>query len=235
MDTNVQQRSVALLWNASSGWSDSDREREAICTLLAADGTHVDVTQVERGANIVERSKTIAQSGVDVLVAAGGDGTINAAASALVHGRTALGVIPAGTLNHFARDLGLPLEPQGAARILADGRITKVDAAAVNGRVFINNAVLGFFPEYREYRERFDARGFGSSRLGRFVATAMALCVTLWRLPHLKISVHINGRMRTLRTPFVLVGNFKDTLNEVLDPRVSNGQHGLDYLVSRCS
>lgn len=205
--TANRERTISLLWNGSSGWRDSDRERSTICELLSGDGASVEVVQVERGMNIIERIREIASSDVDVLVAAGGDGTINAAASVLVHKRAALGVIPAGTLNHFARDLHIPLEPEEAARALVHARIAAVDAANVNGHVFVNNAVLGFFPEYRERRERLDARGLGASRVGRFVATVAALCMTLWRLPRLRITLDVDGRKRTLQTPFVLVGN----------------------------
>ena len=107
----VQQQICALLWNRSSGWSDSDEVRRKLESILSSGGARVDVKQVERGMNIQEESNAIVASGADVLIAAGGDGTINAAACALVHQRTALGVIPAGTLNHFARDLEIPLEP----------------------------------------------------------------------------------------------------------------------------
>src|SRR5438270_9553459 len=133
----TQQRSLAVLWNRSSGWSDSDRVRALVESALSSDGSSVDIRQVEHGMNIVEESKAIAAGGADVLVAAGGDGTINAAASALIRQPTALGVIPAGTLNHFARDLGIPLDPEEAAHAMREGRIIQVDAAAVQDRVLL--------------------------------------------------------------------------------------------------
>ena len=176
-------------------------------SVLGSDGSRVTVRQVQRGMNIVEASTRVAASGADVLVAAGGDGTINAAASALIYHATALGVIPAGTLNHFARDLHIPLGPEEAAQSLVDGQTIQVDAATVNGRVFINNSVLGLFPKYRSVREAWDRHGFGSSRLGRFIAIVAAVWRVFWRLPHLAVSMTINGRQHKLRTPFVLVGN----------------------------
>src|SRR3954447_14270136 len=148
----VQRRSLSLLWNNSSGWSDPDRIRSAVQSFLRDSGLRVGIHQVEKGMDILEESRSILAGGADVLVAAGGDGTINAAASALVHQSTALGVIPSGTLNHFARDLQIPLEPEKAAEVLVDGRLIRVDAGAVNGRVFINNSVLGLFPNYRRVR-----------------------------------------------------------------------------------
>lgn len=146
-------------------------------------------------------------SGADVLIAAGGDGTINAAASALIHQPAALGLIPAGKLNHFARDLGIPMDAEQAAQVVTHGHIVRVDVAAVNGRVFINNSVLGLFPKYRKAREPWDRRGFSASRIGRFIATVAALWRVFWRLPHVTISLDVDGQRRTLRTPFVLIGN----------------------------
>lgn len=206
MDTE-KQRSLALLWNSSSGWSDSDKTRLMVESVLSEDGSRVDVRQVDRGMNIFEESKAIAARGADVLVASGGDGTINAAASALIHQSTALGIIPAGTLNHFARDLHIPLDAEAAARALLDSRVIEVDAASVNGLIFINNSVLGLFPNYRTVREAWERHGFGASRLGRFIATMAAIVRVFWRLPHLRVSLLIQGRTHTLRTPFVLVGN----------------------------
>lgn len=203
----AQQQTRALLWNRSSGWSDSDAVRRKMESILSSGGARVDVIQVERGMSIQDESDRIVASGADVLIAAGGDGTVNAAASALVHEHTALGVIPAGTLNHFARDLQIPLDPEQAAQVLAEGRTIRVDAAAVNGRVFINNSVLGLFPKYRIVREAWDRHGFGSTRIGRFIATVAAVLKVFWRLPHLTVSFETQGRQRTLRTPFVLVGN----------------------------
>lgn len=203
----VGEASHALLWNRSSGWSDSDGIRQKIESILSNGSVRVEVRQVERGMNIQEESKAIVGSGANVLIAAGGDGTINAAASALINQPTVLGVIPAGTLNHFARDLEIPLEPEKAAQVLLEGRIIKVDAAAVNGRVFINNSVLGLFPNYRVAREAWERHGFGSTPLGRFVATVAAVLKIFWRLPHLTVTLNIEGRRRTFRTPFVLVGN----------------------------
>jgi diacylglycerol kinase family enzyme len=201
------QHSFALLWNRSSGWSDSDQERQKIESILSGGGSHLDVRQVERGMDILEQTKALVAGGADVLIAAGGDGTINAAASALVHQKTALGVIPAGTLNHFARDLQIPLEPEKAARVIVDGRPIYVDAASVNGRVFLNNSVLGFFPKYRTTREAMERHGSRDSRFGRFITIVAALWRVFWRLPHLTVSLTIEGRKRVLRTPFVLIGN----------------------------
>ena len=207
MMTTEQVLSIALLWNASSGWTDSEAERESVRSILASNTSTVRVSQVVKGMNIADAAQAIVAAGTDVLVAAGGDGTINAAASALLYRPTALGIIPAGTLNHLARDLSVPLDQTGAARALESASAISIDAARVNGRVFVNNSVLGFFPHYRRLREKLEQRGFGSSKVGRFFAVVLGLAVALWRLPRLSVSYEVNGRKRILRTPFVLVGN----------------------------
>lgn len=224
----AQRRALTLLWNASSGWTDSDQVRASVESILASDGTRVEICQVEKGMDIPGKSKAISSRGADVLVAAGGDGTINAAASALIGKSTALGVIPAGTLNHFARDLQIPIDPEKAAQSLVEGRVVQVDAAAVNGRVFLNNSVLGLFPNYRTVREAWERKGFGRSSLGRLIAFTAAVLKIFWRLPHLTISLSLEGgRTRTLRTPFVLVGNNEHRMEGIglgIRERLDQGQ-----------
>lgn len=200
-------RSVALLWNDSSGWDAKGKQRESIESVLSANDVRLDVRRVAHGRELHELSKSLIADGTDILVAAGGDGTISAAASALIHQPTALGVIPAGTLNHFARDLHIPLDPEEAARVLLNAGTIKVDAGEVNGHVFINNSVLGLFPNYRATKEAWERRGFGSTPLRRTIAKLAGVLRVFWRLPHLRLTIETGAGIRTLRTPFVLIGN----------------------------
>ena len=89
------------------------------------------------------------RSGSDIVVAAGGDGTVSAVASAVAGSEAVLGVLPLGTLNHFAKDAGIPLELEEAVRNISTGRAVKVDIGDVNGRAFINNISLGLYPVIR--------------------------------------------------------------------------------------
>jgi len=205
--TGKQPESTALVWNSSSGWADSQAKAEAIRAILSSRGSAVDVIEVKEGLDIVTAVKRALDAGTATVIAAGGDGTVNAVASALLYRRASLGIIPAGTLNHLARDLKLPLDEEEAARGLVAASETSIDAAMVNGHVFVNNSVLGFFPYYRGIREKLERCCLGSSKPGRFVAVLLGLCVALWRLPRLTVSYDVNGTQRSLRTPFVLVGN----------------------------
>ena len=136
-------------------------------------------------------------------MAAGGDGTVSAVADVVRGSGTALGVIPVGTLNHFARDLGIPLDPAEAVRVIAAGRRVGVDVGEVNGRAFINNASLGLYPNIVRERTR------QQRRFGRSKGTAM-LWATLEALHHsrlLDVWLELEGRVQAFRTPFVFIGN----------------------------
>src|SRR4029077_18325609 len=104
------------------------------------------IVMASKTADITTLAKGLLQSGRRTLVAAGGDGTVNAVAAAIVGSEAVLGILPLGTLNHFAKDLKLPLDLEGAVRTLKTGSVQKVDVAQVNGRVFVNNSGLGLYP-----------------------------------------------------------------------------------------
>lgn len=133
----------------------------------------------------------------------GGDGTVNAVAGALAGTSTPMLVLPAGTLNHFARDLGLPLDPAEAALLVRDGRRRKVDVAEVNGRVFVNNSSIGVYPLAVALRERLQDQGRG----GKWSAMARATLRTFKRFPTLHVHIEGDDGRLDLETPFVFVGN----------------------------
>jgi diacylglycerol kinase family enzyme len=136
------------------------------------------------------------------VVAAGGDGTVSAVAAELAGTDTALAVLPMGTLNHFAKDLDMPLALDDAARVIVAGVRRRVDAGDANGRLFINNASLGAYPRIVADRER-------RMRSGRpkWQAQAQA-ALSVWRHHRLlRMSISGDGIQRTARTPFLFVGN----------------------------
>src|ERR1041385_7680888 len=99
------------------------------------------------GEEVREVARRALEARPPVLVAAGGDGTLSAVADVLRGTDTALGVIPVGTMNHFAKDLGIPLDAGEAAQVIGTGRCIRVDVGEVNGRAFINNASLGIYAD----------------------------------------------------------------------------------------
>src|SRR5581483_6186931 len=118
-----------------------------------------------------------------VIVAAGGDGTLNAVASALVGTDIALGVLPMGTLNHFAKDLKIPLDVAHAARAIAEGHTKTVDVGVVNGRIFVNNSSLGLYPHIVRARELKQHR----PGWGKWTALVWATWLVLRRSPFLRL------------------------------------------------
>jgi diacylglycerol kinase family enzyme len=141
--------------------------------------------------------------GVQAVVAGGGDGTINAVASVLADSGVAFGVLPLGTLNHFAKDLGIPLAPDQAVRNVVEGKRIRVDVGEVNGRVFLNNSSLGLYPDIVRDREK------QQHRLGRgkWPAAAWATVAALRRYPFLNVRLTVDGVQHARRTPFVFIGN----------------------------
>jgi diacylglycerol kinase family enzyme len=142
------------------------------------------------------------ESGCDTLVAGGGDGTINTAAQALADSEIPLGVVPLGTLNHFAKDLQIPLEVDDAAQVVLDGRLCQVDVGEVNGHVFVNNSSLGLYPAIVRLRERYQATG-----RGKWIAALWAGLIVLRRSSFLAVRIIAEGQAVVRRTPFVFVGN----------------------------
>jgi diacylglycerol kinase family enzyme len=140
--------------------------------------------------------------GFDAIVAAGGDGTVNAVAGILAGGELPLGIVPLGTLNHFARDLGLPLDIEAAVGVIAEGSIRRVDVGEVNGRVFVNTSSLGIYPLLAAERYRERRRG-----LSTWTAMTRAVLRVLWRLPTPRVRVAAPGWAAALRTPCLFVGN----------------------------
>lgn len=138
-----------------------------------------------------------------VVVAAGGDGTVSAVADVLRGTGIALGVVPLGTLNHFARDLGIPLDPEEAVRTIVAGHRIAVDVGEVNGRGFINNASLGLYPGIVRERKRQQRRLRRSKRAAMLWATL----AVLQRPPLLDLRLDLEDATHACRSPFVFVGN----------------------------
>lgn len=161
------------------------------------------VTLAASGAQMTAAAGRAVAAGVAIVVAGGGDGTVNAVATALLDSGSALGVLPLGTLNHFARDLGVPFALDAAIANLAHGVRARVDVGEVNGRIFVNNSSLGIYPDIVRERER-QRRRLGR---GKWLAFCWAVAAALRRYPFLSVRLTLNGVQRARRTPFVFIGN----------------------------
>ncbi|HEV8406529.1 MAG TPA: diacylglycerol kinase family protein [Sphingomicrobium sp.] len=156
------------------------------------------------GSECAARCRAIAERGDPLLIAGGGDGTISAAASAIVGTGTLLGILPLGTLNHFARDLKIPADLGDAARLIASGRERRVDVGEMNDRIFINNSAIGLYPLMVIDRD-FQRKRYGRSKR---IAMIIASLRTLARFNHHRLTLTVNEeRTGRIDTPLLFVGN----------------------------
>ena len=199
---------ATVLLNRGGGAAAADPAiGKTVTRALHEAGIDANVAMMD-GGDIEAAAKASVRRGDPVLIVGGGDGTISAAASALAGSKTALGILPLGTLNHFARDLGLPLDIGEAAMAIARGQERKVDVAEMNGRIFINNSAIGLYPMMVFDRDNQRRRLGRSKRLAMLVASAR----TLLRFHHQRLALTINDRERRIDTPLLFVGNNDYTL-----------------------
>jgi diacylglycerol kinase family enzyme len=182
----------------TTGQNLADQVREEFMAMQAqaevCETTGEEMERLARGA---------AAQNVDAVVAAGGDGTVSTIAAALAGTATPLGILPLGTLNHFARDLGLPLNLTAAVRTVALGQPRAVDVARVNGRVFINNASIGLYPHVVRRREVRRER----LRSNKWLAMFFAVLRVLRRFPTVRVRLEVQDGTALRTSPFVFVGN----------------------------
>lgn len=170
------------------------------------------------------------ERGAASVIVAGGDGTLATAAVAVaVAGRdVALGVVPAGTLNHFAHDQGLPMDPAAALEVALNGRAARIDAASVNRRIFLNTSAVGAYPAYVRTRQRW------APRLGYYGASVLAAARTFIRLHGMAVDVEVRGELRRYRSPLVFVGVGERELQRPrLGARGPAGRRALHLLIVR--
>ena len=185
------------------GGSAGDDAIERVAAALAKAGIDADIQQVE-GPQLDERATHLANRGATTVVACGGDGTLSAVGGALAGTNTALGILPLGTLNHLARDLGISFDLDEAATTLAAGHRMAIDVAELNGRVFVNNSAIGLYPLMVADREGQQERLGRSKRFAMLVAGVRSL----FRFHHYRLSLTINDSEKaTLDTPLLFVGN----------------------------
>lgn len=196
-------RRTAFILNAQAGGGFDPAWLEAHRAAVDAIANGGPVVEVKDGTAIAGAVRHALDSGCSAIVAGGGDGTLNAVASCLVGSYTLLGILPLGTLNHFARDLGIPGDPAQALEVVAAGRDIAVDVGEVNGLYFLNNSSLGLYPDIVRDRKR-QQRRLGR---GKWLAFLWAVWGALRRSPFLSVRLAVNGEAALHRTPFVFVGN----------------------------
>ena len=211
--------------NAASGRHALQATRSLIEAGLAAAGRSGDFHLPPPGAlaATAARAARSARLRHTAVVAVGGDGTLNAVAQAAHAEACAMGVLPLGTFNYFARTHGIPTDLPAALQALLAAEPVAVQVGQVNQRVFLVNASLGMYPDLLQDRETYKAR-FGRSRL---VALGAALATLLGRHRRLHLRIEVGGQLREVSTTTLFVGNNRLQLEQVglpLAPALDQGR-----------
>jgi diacylglycerol kinase family enzyme len=192
---------VGIILNPTSG--PRPHTAEEVLAIFQELGFDPDIRAVADGAEVAGATRALVQDGHTTVFVAGGDGTVSAAAGALSGTGATLGVLPTGTLNHLARDLGLPASLPQAARAQAAAGTRAIDVGEVNGRVFLNNVSLGLYPAF--VRARGHTRRL--PRVRKWLRAAGAVLALFVRFPMLRARITVDGRALRRRTPIIFIGN----------------------------
>ncbi len=200
---------VAVLLNQSAGalvYRDGRTVGETIAAAFAQHGIHATLeflSGAELKARVERALRQAKDKQFDAVVVGGGDGSAASVASVFAGTDIPVGILPLGTFNHFAKDLGIPLQIERAVEVIAAGELRSVDLGEVNGETFVNNSSIGIYPYLVLDRERLrEQRG-----LGKWTAMAFAAWRTLQHFPLRRLHIHAGGLMEPYRSPCLFIGN----------------------------
>ena len=194
---------IPVFVNAGGGTAAAkgDKLRDELEAAFAEAGATIDLALL-KGGELREAIK--ARADAPLVVVGGGDGTLGCAAQTLVdHGGATLGILALGTHNHLAKELGIPADLGEAAKLIVARPTRWIDLARVNGRVFVNNASVGFYPLLVREREAHQDR----HGLPKWLANIPAAREALRRLPQHRMHLDLPDGGRDVTTPMLFVGN----------------------------
>jgi diacylglycerol kinase family enzyme len=202
-DAGGAARRLVVILNATSGYDDKEAIAERLYQLFQSYQADASIHLATTGGHVLDLARQAVIQQPYAIVAGGGDGTVSTIASLLVDTDIALGVLPLGTLNHFARDMRLPFDLMHAARSLVAGHSVQVDVGEVNERIFLNNSSLGLYPRLVWRRQR------QQHKLGRgkWPAFAWAALTVARRYAFMTVRIRMGDAEIERRTPFVFIGN----------------------------
>ncbi len=188
---------ICVLANPNSGAT--QRNPQAVAQAMAVFGPRAELRPFS-GDPADEAARAL-RDGFRIVVAAGGDGTVAGVAHALAGSGRDMAVLPLGTFNYFARGLGLPEDPEQAARAILAGESHAIAVGTLNGRVFLNNVAIGLYPAILEEREATYAR-YGRYRILAHIASLRT--ILRFQRPH-RMELALDGTRQRIRTPMVFV------------------------------
>jgi len=201
---------VRAIINRGGGTMQAGGDEEArLHAAFAAHGVDADLRMTDPDDIFDALADAAAAPGLDAVVAGGGDGTLSCAAGHLAGTERPLGILPLGTLNHLARDAGIPADLDEAVAVIAAGHARRIDLAEVNGRVFVNNSAVGLYPDMVRLREA------QQERLGRGKRSAMLLAslATLRSFRRHRLRISAPGLETPVHTPLLFIGNNRYQVN----------------------
>ncbi|WP_448762040.1 diacylglycerol/lipid kinase family protein [Acinetobacter tandoii] len=209
---------LSIIYNARSGFHASNKEQvyEQLLTYFTEQGFEIQAFELGEKKDFPTLMQSIIQrhqssESIGVIVAAGGDGTLNAVAKALLGSNIPLGILPLGTFNYVARVLNIPIDIMQAAEVIATGQIRSIHVAKINDQIYLNNASLGLYPLFIQRRELYNAK------FGRFPVHAYTsgLDVLIRDRKELKLEVEVDGKIYPVKTPLIFFGNNQLQLAEM--------------------
>ena len=203
-----------IILNAASGHREAGDTRAIITRMMREAGREHHVRLVENPRDLADIARAVVAEANQVggaVVVAGGDGTINTVANAVLDSACPLGVLPSGTFNYFGRTHAIPEGTEDAVRMLLNASPQPVQVGLVNGRLFLVNASLGLYPKLLEDREAWKQQ-YGRSRL---VALWAALVSVVRTHRQLQLELAKDGELAHWRTPTLFVGNNKLQLQQI--------------------
>lgn len=193
----------ACISNSQSGTAPATQD---IVGSFRKAGGQVECLAIQKGQAAI--TEIVKGGGYAAIVAAGGDGTVNLAAEIAIELGLPLGVLPVGTLNHFAKDVGIPLGLDEATETVCSGKLQPVDFCTVNDKVFLNNASIGMYPSMVLDR---DSKKYGS----KWLATVTAFSAALFRDHRLRATIKVETSTISLRSPMLFIGNNRYELERI--------------------
>ncbi|MDN5513346.1 diacylglycerol kinase family protein [Acinetobacter sp.] len=215
---SVSVKPLSIIYNEKSGFHAANKDEiyEQLMTNLTTYGYEIQTFEISAEADfnslmdkIISRHQQAEEIGI--VVAAGGDGTLNTVATKLMTTEIPIGILPLGTFNYVARLLHIPLDLLKAAEVIAQGRVREVHVAQINDHIYLNNASLGLYPLFIQRRELYN-RHFGRFTLHAYTS---ALDVLIRDRKELKLEIEIDGKKYPLKTPLIFFGNNQLQLAEM--------------------
>jgi diacylglycerol kinase family enzyme len=213
----VHGSTLKAFLNAACG--NAEAARDAIATA----GFDLEAVQPRE---LEQRLEKAIREGAKRILVAGGDGTIATAAALVAKTKTELAILPGGTLNHFARDHGIPTDLGKAALVASDGPVVGADIGYINDCVFLNTSSLGAYVTFVRDRERLE------KHLGYSMASVIAFVRMLAGIRTFSVTFEVEGEKKTYRASLVFIGVGERELKlPILGSRVKNGRRGLHVMI----